>query len=98
MYGTQWRRCFTSSRAASSERPSRAWRYAIAAVGARFKPALQCTSTLARLHEAGDECHDLAEARAQVALVAVGHGDAVEGESVLAVGALERAEPEALAR
>src|SRR6266403_3286091 len=43
MYGTQWRRCFTSSRAASSERPSRAWRYAIAAVGARFKPALQCT-------------------------------------------------------
>src|SRR6266481_6045639 len=43
MYGTQWRRCFTSSRAASSERPSRTWRYAIATVGARFKPALQCT-------------------------------------------------------
>src|SRR3989454_9216467 len=29
MYGTQWRRCFTSSAAASNERPPRAWRYAI---------------------------------------------------------------------
>src|SRR5437667_145839 len=32
-----------TSATAARERPSRAWRYAMAAVGARFKPALQCT-------------------------------------------------------
>ena len=53
---------------------------------------------LAPVHEPAEEPHDLAEARREVPVVAVGHGDAVEAEPLLAVGALQGAELDALAR
>src|SRR5207249_1446544 len=51
---------------------------------------------LAPVHEPAEEPHDLAEARREVPVLAVGHGDAVEAEPVLAVGALQGAELDAL--